>query len=172
MADRLHAWHDFYILIGTASATLIGLMFVAASVGARCFDAEREAPLRAFLTPTVVHFGAILVTCLMGTVPSQTRSSLCALVLAGGLVGMGFTTRVWMNMHRQGITKTIDLADLFCYLFLPALSYLMMTGFGIVLSIRPNLGLELLATTLVVLLLLGIRNAWDMTLWIVVRTTN
>lgn len=91
LADQLHGWHDFYILIGTASATLIGLMFVAASVGANYFVAEREAPLRTFLTPTVLHLSAILVTCLMGTVPSQTRPSLGALVWAGGLVGVGFS---------------------------------------------------------------------------------
>ncbi len=71
---RLHDWHDFYLLIGTASATLIGLMFVAASVGASYFTTEREAPLRAFLTPTVLHFTAILVICLMSTAPSQTGS--------------------------------------------------------------------------------------------------
>jgi hypothetical protein len=28
----LHEWHDFYALVGTASATLIGLMFVAVSI--------------------------------------------------------------------------------------------------------------------------------------------
>jgi hypothetical protein len=30
LAELLRGWHDFYILIGTASATLVGLMFVAA----------------------------------------------------------------------------------------------------------------------------------------------
>ena len=30
LIDALRDWHDFYVLIGTASATLVGLMFVAA----------------------------------------------------------------------------------------------------------------------------------------------
>lgn len=77
-----------------------------------------------------------------------------------------------MNMHRRGTTETIDLVDRYCYVFIPILSYLMMTGAGIVLALRPTLGLDLLAAILVLLLLLGIRNAWDMTLWIVVRTPN
>jgi hypothetical protein len=32
LADLLDAWHDFDLLIGTAAATLVGLMFVAALV--------------------------------------------------------------------------------------------------------------------------------------------
>ncbi len=30
-SEALREWHDFYVLIGTASGALIGLMFVAAS---------------------------------------------------------------------------------------------------------------------------------------------
>ncbi len=166
----LHEWHDFYLLIGTASATLIGLMFVAASVGASYFTTEREAPLRAFLTPTVLHFSAILVICLMGTAPSQTWTSLGALLSAAGIVGIGFSVRVWMAMRRRGTTKTLDLADRCCYVVIPQATYLTLAGAGIVLRVRPDLGLDLLAVTLVLLLLLGIRNAWDMTLWIVLHT--
>ncbi len=170
MADRLHAWHDFYLLIGTASATLIGLMFVAASVGASFFTTEREMPLRSFLTPTVLHFSAILVVCLMSTAPSQTRVSLGALLSATGAVGIGFASRVWMNMRRRGITKTLDLDDRLCYIIVPVATYLTLVATGIVLPDHPSLGLDLLAVTLVGLLLLGIRNAWDMTLWIVLHT--
>ena len=32
------------------------------------------------------------------------------------------------------------------------------------------MGLDLLAAALITLLLAGIRNAWDMTIWIVIRT--
>jgi hypothetical protein len=170
MADQLRNWHDFYILIGTASATLIGLMFVAASVGTSYFNAEREVPLRAFLTPTVVHFSVILVSCLICMVPSLTRESLGALVATGGAIGIGHSCRVWLRMRGRGITRTIDLGDRFCYILIPVATYLTMTAIGIALPTQPVLGLDMLAATLVALLLLGIRNAWDMTLWIVLKT--
>ncbi|MEO8714100.1 MAG: hypothetical protein ABI369_03710 [Acetobacteraceae bacterium] len=170
MANLIHEWHDFYLLIGTASATLVGLMFVAASVGASYFTTEREVPLRSLLTPTIQHFSAVLVICLMGTAPSQTSSSFGALVSASGVVGIGFACRVWRNMLRRGMTKTLDLADRCCYIVLPIGTYLAVIGTGIVLPSKPGLGLDLLAGLLVVLLLLGIRNAWDMTLWIVLHT--
>lgn len=168
--NQIHQWHDFYLLIGTASATLVGLMFVAASVGASFFTTEREVPLRSFLTPTVQHFSAVLVICLISTAPLQTWTVLGALVLAAGVVGLGFCCRVWRNMRRRGITRTLDLADRCCYVVVPLLVYLTLIGTGLVLAERPDVGLDLLAAALVALLLLGIRNAWDMTLFIVLHT--
>ena len=59
----LAQWHDFYMLIGTAAATLVGLTCVAASVGASIFTEESEKALQSFLTPTVAHFAAVLFAC-------------------------------------------------------------------------------------------------------------
>ena len=42
----LEGWHDFYILLGTAAAALVVLLFVAASIGAGYLSAEPT------LTPT------------------------------------------------------------------------------------------------------------------------
>jgi hypothetical protein len=39
----LHEWHDFYVLVGTASATLVGLMFVAVSIGTTIFNEDDRA---------------------------------------------------------------------------------------------------------------------------------
>jgi hypothetical protein len=58
--DLIHVWHDFYVLVGTASATLVGLMFVAASIGAQVFTEQNREGMRAFISPTVVHFSAVL----------------------------------------------------------------------------------------------------------------
>ena len=172
MAGELHDWHDFYALLGEASATLIGLMFVAASVGATFFNVEREHAARAFLTPTVLHFSAVLVNCLAATAPARTESSLAALFLATGVAGTAYTGWLWMRMRERGFIKTIDWADRLCYLFFPALIYMLAAAAGIAWLIQFRHGLVLLALTLVFLLLLGIRNAWDMTLWIAVHTEN
>ena len=170
MQHQIQDWHDFYILIATASATLIGLMFVAASVGASIFNAEREVPLRAFLTPTVVHFSAILVSCLASMAPSLSPVSLGALLALIGAVGIGFTCRAVLNLRRRGITRRIDLEDRCCYVLIPIAIYLVLIANGVILPVSPALGLDMLAGILVALLLLGIHNAWDMTLWIVLTT--
>src|SRR5258706_14185713 len=87
LAELLHDWHDFYVLIGTASATLVGLMFVAASIGASVFNEEHRAPMKAFVTPTVVHFAAVLFTSLLVTIPTDSWRGHGALLAAGGLAG-------------------------------------------------------------------------------------
>jgi len=65
-------WHDFCGLVGTASATLVGLIFVAASVGASVFSASQQEPMKAYLTPTVVHFSSLLCICILILIPTQT----------------------------------------------------------------------------------------------------
>src|ERR1700678_3770973 len=87
LAELLHDWHDFYALVGTASATLVGLMFVAASIGSSFFNEETSAPIKTFITPTVVHFAAVRFTCLLITIPTQSWRSLGSLLGAGGLAG-------------------------------------------------------------------------------------
>ena len=169
LADALRDWHDFYVLIGTAAATLVGLMFVAASIGASYFTVEREHGLHNFLTPTVLHFTATLVACLVVLAPNHGPLSLAIILFVGSIVGLCYSGRRWLVVRRR--KYEIDLADQLWYLVGPLTSYaLIAAAAGLVLSrADPELGLDLLSAGLVLLLLLGIRNAWDMTTWIAVR---
>jgi hypothetical protein len=172
MADQLRDWHDFYILIGTAAATLVGLMFVAASVGATYFTEEQEIQARSFLTPTVVHFSVVLLSCLACMAPPLAGAPLGGVLAAGGAIGIGQSCRVALRLRRRGIMQRIDLADRSCYILIPMATYATLIATGVILPTRPALGLGMLAAVLVALLLLGIRNAWDMTVWIVLHTPN
>ena len=87
LAELLHGWHDFYVLVGTASATLVGLMFVAVSIGTAIFNEDHRAAVTAFITPTVMHFAAVLFACLLATIPTHTWGSFGGLLGAGALAG-------------------------------------------------------------------------------------
>ncbi|MGB6565386.1 MAG: hypothetical protein WBE69_22530, partial [Candidatus Binataceae bacterium] len=63
LSQILVQWHEFYSIIGEASATLVALIFVAASIGAEVFSSRHQSGIRSFLSPTVVHFTAVLVIC-------------------------------------------------------------------------------------------------------------
>src|SRR5262249_52460344 len=80
LADHLDAWHDFDVLIGTAAATLVGLMFVAASIGASVFTEKDRAAMEAFISPTVVHFSAVLFVAILSLVPSHEWPTLAGLL--------------------------------------------------------------------------------------------
>jgi hypothetical protein len=170
LAELLHTWHDFYTLIGTAAATLIGLMFVAASIASSYMTEQHKAGIQAFFSPTVVHFAAVLITCVVLSAPSLTWTVLGALLIAIGAVGLGYSCSVWVRMGRRGFTATIDLADRFWYALSPVAGHLLIAAAAVMVLLRDERSLELLAVAIVVLLLAGIRNAWDITAWAVTRS--
>lgn len=164
LAELLHAWRDFYALVGAASATLVGLLFVAASIGASTFREEHRTPLNSFLTPTVVHFAAVLFACILGCAPSQSWRSFGGLLGAGGLLGLIYSASIVFRLVIRRKFK-VDVSDRIFYAAIPALGYLMMLIAAALLLMQWPAGVEMIAAALLTLLFAGIRNAWDMTLW-------
>ena len=169
LSEILMQWHNFYALIGGASATLVALIFVAASIGAEVFTRKAQVGIRSFLSPTVVHFTAILVICLLASMPTATWVLLGALLGCVGAVGLAYSGWVWRRMMKHGIVASIDTVDRLWYALLPIPAYLLVIGAGVGLWERCGQSLDILAAALIVLLLIGIRNAWDMTVWIIDR---
>jgi hypothetical protein len=170
--DVIRPWHDFFMLLGTASATLIGLLFVAASVGSGYLDETKRHALRSFWSPSVVHFTCVLVACLTAVCPLRNWLLFGVLVGSNGVFGIVYALAVLRRMVRSGLTATIDLEDRLLYVILPAAGYAIMTAAGITLVSRTELGVDVLAVALGLLLLVGIRNAWDITIWTVMRSPN
>ena len=63
----------------------------------------------------------------------------------------------------------VDVVDQLFYTLLPALGYLLVLLAAWLLFMQSEFGFDAAAAALVTLLLAGIRNAWDMTLWIVMQ---
>jgi hypothetical protein len=168
--DSVSRWHDLYMLVGTASATLIGLLFVAASVGSRFYTESRLPAMRAFLSPTVVHFSSVLSSCLIAVIPAQSWTLIGILITGDGLFGVVYAGFVWRGMKRHGFHSTLDLEDRVWYAAMPALGHAITASAGITLLFRNATGCALLALAMGVLLLVGIRNAWDITVWAVIKS--
>ena len=168
-SDPLIQWREFYALIGGAAATLIGLTFITASIGAGIISGERRIGVPLFISPTIIHFGAVLVVCLLSTAPTETRASLAIVLMLGGLGGLGYALSVWRRMRKHGITEKIDAIDRLWYARLPMVGYLLICASALGFATRWEGGANLLACAVIVLLLAGIRNAWDMTIWITER---
>jgi hypothetical protein len=171
LAELLHDWHDFYLLVGTASATLVGLMFVAASIGSSIFNEEHRAPMTAFITPTVTHFAAALFTCLLVTIPTQNWRTLGGLIGAGGLAGSIYCGRLVMQMIIRR-RFNVDLSDRLFYALLPLLGYLLALISAVLLLMQSAASANLIAAAVLTLLFTAIRNAWDMMVWIVIKTPS
>jgi hypothetical protein len=167
-AELLHDWHDFYVLAGSAAATLAGLMFVAASIGSSVFNDEHRAPLQAFLTPTVVHFAAVLFACLLVTIPTHSWQMLGGLLGALSLAGAIYCGRLVVELivrHRF----EVDLSDRIFYAVIPFAGHLLVLASAVLDFVQATISVDVFAAGLLTLLLAGIRNAWDMTVWIMIR---
>ncbi len=84
-AQTLHGWQNFYTLLGEASATLTGLMFVAASLGTRLINDDNDPKARTFITPPVLYFSLALLLSALMNVPTQT---LALLTIQFAVVGL------------------------------------------------------------------------------------
>jgi len=166
LLESLRQWRDFYALIGTASATLVALMFVAASIGAGVFTREHQAGIRSFLSPTVVHFSTVLIICLLATIPTETWAVLGVLLMCAGVIGLAYSGWIWRRMMKHGIIASIDVVDRLWYALLPTATYLLVIVAGVSLWRQSEVSLNILALALISLLLIGLRNSWDMTVWV------
>jgi hypothetical protein len=169
LADALASWRSFYELLGAASATMIGLLFVAATVGSGIFSSDRRAALRVFFSASVVHFSGILAVCLIVMAPLQNQMLFGSLIIAGGLFGLAFYGATWRDTVRVGLIKRIDLEDRIWYAFLPVGGYLLETASGVALASQLAPGWVALALTMGILLIIAIHNAWDITIWSITR---
>lgn len=169
LAEPLQAWQNFYLLVGGASATLVGLIFVAIWLGAYIQTEQPTAGLDAFVTPTLMHFVYILGVSAVVVIPTVTRTFLSILLLVVGLASLGATLRGVPWMYQQYRQQRIDRTDLVWYLLVPSVSYLIYVGTGVALLKGSRYALNGLATASLLLLLVAIRNAWDTMVWFVMR---
>lgn len=159
--EMLKDWHDFYLLLGGAAATLVGLLFVAASVGSGFLTPERASASRIYMTPVIFHFTSILFVCLVVLMPSHARETHCVLISLNGVIGVVASIMVLMGVLSHSVT---DWIDRLAYGAAPAFSYMGTLVAAALLFLNSDRGAELLASALVLLLLANIRNAWDMML--------
>src|SRR5581483_4543533 len=67
-ASPLAGWETFYVILGSSAAALTGLQFVVTVLGSEV-NIVGEAATRAFGTPTIVHFCAVLLLAAITTAP-------------------------------------------------------------------------------------------------------
>src|SRR5438046_3592886 len=84
------AWENFYVIIGSSAAALTGLQFVVVALGAEGANIKTQS-LRAFATPTIVHFCGVLLMSAILSAPWQILSHEAVALTGCGLVGFGYT---------------------------------------------------------------------------------
>jgi hypothetical protein len=161
IAAMLNEWHEFYTLLGTAAAALVALLFVAVSIGTSVLtkEAHSQANTRTYMSPVVFHFANILFLSLIAMIPTLTWELFAIIIGIAAIGSAAYSIVTAMRVHHNTIS---DVADRLGYGAIPVLCY----SAGIVtawLAFKHNPVVpELLAVAALVLLLINIRNAWDL----------
>jgi hypothetical protein len=165
----LEGWHEFYGLLGTAAAALVALLFVAATIGAGYLSAERASPTRTFTSPIVFHYTYVLFLSLVSLIPVNTDHSLAIIVGVSAAVGLAYSSLILTHVMRSAVT---DIDDRLGYGANPVAGYAAALAAAVFIFQHSSIGPPLLAGALILLLLVNIRNAWDLTVWFARRRTD
>jgi hypothetical protein len=150
-------WETFYLLMGTAAATLIGLLFVAVSINIDTFRKEAYTDLQLFAALTFNCFFYVLVIALLFLIPglSPVGLGLPLFILAGlGLVNALLQQR--RALKTQSKRQAAGLASRFT---VPIVGLLGLAIFAILVMGQLAVGLYGLVFVIIVLLASAASNA-------------
>jgi hypothetical protein len=161
------AWQNFYLLVGTAAATLIGLMFVAITFGASFATQQTSESARAFVDPTFTHFVQVLLTACLMTIPTMSPTVLGVLLLVIGGLRSAALFRVFRHMSEaQRTHHDIELSDWLTGIAIPLLCYLLLGATGAAFLAGYPAAFNILAIGTVAILLNGVYGAWELIIWL------
>jgi hypothetical protein len=109
----LSGWQNFYVIVGSSAGALIGLQFVVITLIADIPIGDGAAQAgEAFATPTIVHFGAVLLLAAVLSAPWHGIAPAAALWGLLGLSGVMYAAIVARRLQRQTAYKCCRLRDM------------------------------------------------------------
>ncbi len=164
----LTEWANFYVIAGTAAATLTGLMFVVLTLIVGTVGRGSRAGLGVYSTPTVVHFAATLALTILLSAPwPALRQAGLALGLVGLLYSGVVTRRSIVAARREEYRPVLE--DWLCHSILPPVGYAAVLVAAFILPDHPTPALFDIGAVIILFLILGIHNAWDIVTFVTIQ---
>jgi hypothetical protein len=168
----MQSWHDFFLLTGTAAATLLGLVFVAASIAATIPNEKLgdEKARQLWVLPIVWAFIRVLVVSALGVIPGQTAAGFGYILLGLAILDLGRMVRIALGMREvHRFVERLSLGDWWWYVGYPVVSTLVLAASGLALARGFSFPVQLLAAGLLGHLVVGVHNAWELADWLATR---
>src|ERR1044072_8085107 len=124
----MSGWENFYVIVGSSAGALIGLQFVVMTLIAGRSVTRGEAQAGdAFSTPSVVHFGVVLLLSAILSAPWGGIGTVAVLWGLVGLIGIAYTVVVARRMRAQKVYQPV-FEDWLCHVLLPLVAYAILAG--------------------------------------------
>jgi hypothetical protein len=166
-ATGLETWGNFYLVTSAAAATLVGLLFVVLTLAADRLAASESKRIRTYLTPSVFQLSFVLLLAALLTFPAHSRLSITISCGTMGALGLGYAVSVLLGGVRGHSFR--DPRDILQYSVLPAIAYatLIVGGALVSTSDTPRPGFTCVASGVLALIALAIRNSWSVAVSVV-----
>ena len=162
------AWESFYVIVGSSATALTSLQFVVIALVADSPTPTSTSGIRAFATPNIVHFCAVL---LVSTILSAPWSRYTSLAFALGICGIAGVAYALMTIHRtrrQTSYKPV-FEDWLWHCILPFIGYFVTCVAALLIPSYSGPSLFTIGGAVMLLLFVGIHNSWDSVTYMVIQ---
>jgi hypothetical protein len=166
MEPIFSAWESFYVIVGSSAAALTGLQFVVIALVADTRARSTPETIDTFGTPTVVHFCSALLVSAVLSAPWHTVSSVMLILGVAGIAGLVYCFLITRRARRQTVYEPV-FEDWLWHVALPFAAYAMLLIAALSLGLHVTGSLFAIAAVALLLLYIGIHNAWDSVTFIV-----
>ena len=169
----LQPWESFYVITGAAASALTGLQFVVVTLisdgpGNGGQPSVAADSLTAFGTPTVVHFAFALLLSATISAPWHSLAPLRTMLGLIGAAGLAYGAVTLLRARRQKAYQPV-LEEWVWHIVLPLLAYAGVVAAAAMLGGDLPDALFAAGGTTLLLLFIGIHNAWDTVAYLVVQ---
>jgi hypothetical protein len=162
------AWEAYYLILGGSAAALTGLQFVVIALLADTPGIRSEDSVGAFATPTVVHFCFCLFVSAVLSAPWPGLMPATWLLAAAGGVGVLYVLIAFRRARRQHDYRPVA-EDWLWHTALPLIAYGALFASAMCLPRKPVTALFLVGAVALLLIFIGIHNAWDAVAYIAMQ---
>jgi len=160
----LNDWSNFFTITGTAGATLVGLLFVAVTLGTGLPTSRKLDIAHVSLTPALYSFAGVLLQSMVVLIPWKSTLPHGVIFVVMGIGGLVYRTnavRVRSSLHLRAIHSTID--RIF-HNVTPIVASVILTCGGAGLIAREAFAPFAIASATTLFLVSGIYRTWGETL--------
>jgi hypothetical protein len=162
-AQAVEGWHDFYLMIGTAAATLVGLLFVSLALNADVIIRKANADLRLLAAQTFTNFICVIMFAVLFLIPQQVPAGLGLPLLGIGGLGLTITVRRFLQA-RSSQPRAWGRGSLARRFARPTLCFVTLMAVAVSVLLGQTGGLYWLVPVMILFIVDASLNAWDLLL--------
>ncbi|HJP58851.1 MAG TPA: hypothetical protein VJ865_02590 [Gemmatimonadaceae bacterium] len=169
--EILSKWESFYVIVGSSAGALTGLQFVVMAIVAERPGSGGQQEIAAFGTPNVVHFMAVLLIGSIISAPWEDLGHTAWVIGLFGSIGVIYTAVVTRRASSTSRYQPV-LEDWVFHVVAPFVAYVLLLAAASTLTRFDTPALFSIAAASLLLLVVGVHNAWDTVTYLALDMAN